>query len=246
MGNRFLFFPTTILQVPSGVSKRYGYLSESSTSIQPLVLDAVTEAHRLLLGDKFSEQTCKDYLDIRSGQWLTKAFGRPAYYSGFTINGRYAYDSSSEYKRSGYMGYSFAEALIREGDAVEVYAFEDSNGMDYYLYFLENGRRVNEIDLVAGEKVELMLEGLMLAYGGPMTEEDRRKHRLVSAVRGAQLVSADIGSGSMVPIEGTLTDDEGRVSLTFTEPGTYYLSSQGGRCRYNTKLANPWLLVRVS
>ena len=144
------------------------------------------------------------------------------------------------------MGYSFTEATISEGDAVEIYAFEDSNGMDYYLYFLESGTRVNELSVSAGQSIELALEGLMFAYGGPMTDEDRRKHRLVSNVKGAQIVCIDVQTGKTTPLERAVTDDDGLVRFSFSEPGTYYVSSRGGRCRYDTKLANPWLAVRVS
>ena len=246
IGNNSLFLPTTVLMVSAGLAEEFGYVPEGTTGDLPSVLDALVEAHRQMLGDTFSRQTCTDYLEIRSGQWLTKAFGRSAFYSGFAINGWYAYDEKSDYRRCGFMGYSFTEAEISEGDAVEIYAFEDSNGMDYYLYFLDDGQRVSELSVDAGQSKELTLEGLMFAYGGPMTDADRRKHRLVSNVKSAQLVCIDIDSGMTTPLEGAVTDSEGRVSLSFTEPGVRYISSQGGRCRYNTKLASPWLVVRVS
>ena len=228
IGNEFLFLPTTTMMVPTGLAERFGYVPEGTTGDQPLVLDAVVEAHRLKFGDAFSRQTCTEYLEIRSGQWLTKAFGRPAFYSGFAINGRYACDAESDYRRSGFTGYSF------------------SNGMDYYLYFLDDGQRIDELSIAAGQPKELLLEGLMFAYGGPMTDEDRRRHRLVSSVKGAELVYVDVQSGETRPFEGAVTDRDGRVSISFADSGTYYISSRGGRCRYNTMLANPWLVVHVS
>ena len=246
IGNEFLFLPTTTMMVPTGLAERFGYVPEGTTGDQPLVLDAVVEAHRLKFGDAFSRQTCTEYLEIRSGQWLTKAFGRPAFYSGFAINGKYAYDKESDYRRSGFTGYSFTEARLSEGDALEIYAFEDSNGMDYYLYFLDDGQRIDELSIAAGQPKELALEGLMFAYGGPMTDEDRRRHRLVSSVKGAELVYVDVQSGETRPFEGAVTDRDGRVSISFADSGTYYISSRGGRCRYNTMLANPWLVVHVS
>ena len=164
------------MMVPTGLAERFGYVPEGTTGDRPLVLDAVVEAHRMKYGDAFSRQTCTEYLEIRSGQWLTKAFGRPAFYSGFAINGRYAYDAESDYRRSGFTGYSFTEARLSEGDALEIYAFEDSNGMDYYLYFLDDGQRIDELSIAAGQPKELLLEGLMFAYGGPMTDEDRKRN----------------------------------------------------------------------
>ena len=106
--------------------------------------------------------------------------------------------------------------------------------------------RVYDFSIAAGQSKELALEGLMFAYGGPMTDEDRRRHRLVSNVKGAELVYVDVQSGETKPFEGAVTDRDGRVSVSFADPDTYYISSRGGRCRYNTKLANPWLVVRVS
>lgn len=245
MGNEFIFYPTTKMEVSAGISKAFGYVSDQVVSERPLMMDAVVEAHVLKYGSEFTPETCQEYLQIRGSQWLTKAFGKPAFYSGFAINGKYAYDETSEYKRSGFMGYSFTEATIHEGDAVEVYAFEDTNGMDYYLYFLRDGKRVSKLDVRAGDAVELKLEGLMFAYGGPMTDKDRKKHRLVSNVKEAQLVLVNINTGETEDVGGALTDNEGCVSLSFAEPGEYYVSSRGGRCRYDTKLANPWIAVTV-
>lgn len=245
MGNEFLFYPTTRMTVSAGISKAYGFITDEIVGEYPIIMDAVVEAHVLKYGSEFTPETCREYLEIRGGQWLIKAFGKPAFYSGFAINGKYACDKTSEYKRSGFMGFSFTEAAVHEGDAVEVYAFEDTNGMDYYLYFLLEGKRVSTLVVSAGDTVELKLEGLVFAYGGPMTDEDRRKHRLVSDVKGAQLVLVNIDTGEAEDIEGAVTDGEGCASLSFSEPGEYYVSSRGGRCRYDTKLASPWIAVTV-
>ena len=118
--------------------------------------------------------------------------------------------------------------------------------MDYYTYFMHDGKRVTDITLKAGEPIKLKLEGLMYGYGGPMKRDDRISHHLISEITGAQLVTVDVVSGLMLPLEGAVTDeDEGEVEICFDEPGTYYVSSIGGSVRYSAHLVFPWLKVNV-
>ena len=87
----------------------------------------------------------------------------------------------------------------------------------------------------------------MYGYGGPMTRDDRIKHHLISAVEEAQLVTVDPETGLMSPIPGAVTsEDEGEATISFDEPGTYYVSALGGEVRYNARIVCPWLEVRVA
>jgi hypothetical protein len=245
MNGEFIFLPTTEFDVPNDNCKAYGYPNYPSVPGCATVLDAVVEAHIRRLGDAFTPQTCEESLRIRADQWLAMAFGEPAYYSGFGVNGEYLCDYDGPYTRSGYRGLAFNQAILNDGDVVEVFLFEDSYGMDYYLYFLRNNERVNTLHLKPGERANLALEGLMFAYGGPMTIADRKRYRFVSRVAGAQLVTVDVTTGLMTPISGSVCDKDGNISISFDEPGTYYVSSTGGFCRYNSNLAHPWLVVEV-
>lgn len=243
----FVLIPTTELDVAAGVAVEYGLMNEPDPEGRPVVLDAVVEAHKLVVGSAFTPDSCPEYLQMHSRHWLGRAFGKKAFYSGFTINGCYAYDLGSNYSDQGYKGLSFDRARIQEGDVLEVFAFQDSMGMDYYTYFVKDGERVSEIELAVGEQVSLTLEGLMYGYGGPMKREDRRKKRLISVVCESQLVTVDVGTGLMMPIAGAVTDeDEGTVSVGFDAPGDYYLSAIGGEVRYSAHLTFPWLKVHVS
>lgn len=243
----FVLIPTTVLEVTPGIAVEYGLTQAADPDGYAVMLDAVVEAHKLVVGSAFTPQSCGEYLEMHSRHWLGRAFGKKAFYSGFTINGCYAYELGSSYSDQGYKGLSFDKARIQDGDVLEVFAFQDSMGMDYYTYFVKDGERLTELDLNAGEEVELLLEGLMYGYGGPMKRSDRVKRRLVSVVTESQVVTVDVGTGLMMPIKGAVTDeDEGTVTLSFDEPGVYYLSSLGGDARYNAHLALPWLKVNVS
>lgn len=243
----FVLIPTTELEVTAGVAVEYRLMEKPDPDGLPVVLDAVVEAHKLVIGSAFTPVSCHKFLQMHSRHWLGLAFGKHAFYSGFTINGCYAYDLESSYSEHGFKGLSFDKAHIKDGDVIEVFAFQDSMGMDYYTYFVKDGERLTELDLNAGEEVELLLEGLMYGYGGPMKRSDRVKRRLVSVVTESQVVTVDVGTGLMMPIKGAVTDeDEGTVTLSFDEPGVYYLSSLGGDARYNAHLALPWLKVNVS
>lgn len=243
----FVLIPTTELEVTPGIALEYGLTQKPDPEGCPVMLDAVVEAHKLVIGSAFTPATCDKYLQMHSRHWLGLAFGKKAFYSGFTINGCYAYELGSKYSDQGYAGLSFDRARIKDGDILEVFAFQDSMGMDYYTYFVKDDQRLTELDLAAGERVELLLEGLMYGYGGPMKRSDRVKRRLISVVSEAQIVTVDVGTGLMMPIKGAITDeDEGTVTIGFDEPGVYYLSALGGDARYNAHLALPWLKVNVT
>ncbi len=216
--------------------------------VYPVVLDAVVEAHKHVIGSAFTPESCPKFLQMHSSHWLGLAFGKEAIYSGFTINGSYAYELGSKYAVDrGCKGLSFDKARIQDGDVIEVFVFQDSFGMDYYTYFMHDDERVRELELAVGERVTLKLEGLMYGYGGPMNRSDRKSHRLISAVTEAQLVTVDADTGIMLPIPGAITDeDDGEVTIGFDEPGTYYISSLGGDVRYNAHLVFPWLKINVS
>lgn len=242
----FILLPTTELEVSAGEAVTYGLMEEPDPQGCPVVLDAVVEAHKLVVGSVFTPESCPKFLQMQSKHWLGLAFGKRAVYSGYTINGYYAYDLESTYSKQGYKGLPFDKARLSDGDAIEVFAFQDSFGMDYYSYFMLDDKRVMELDLAAGEEVELKLEGLMYGYGGPMKRSDRISHHLISAVAEAQLVTVDVDTGLMIPIKDAVTgDDEGEVSFSFDEPGEYYVSAIGGEVRYNAKIVFPWLKVNV-
>lgn len=243
---KFLMLPVTELVVEGGEAVAYGLVEETDPEGTPVVLDAVVAAHQLFLGDAFTPETCDEYLGMQAKHWLGRAFGQKAFFSGYTINGHYAYDLASPYKKNkGYKGLSFDRARIQDDDLVEVFSFQDSDGMDYYTYFRKDEKTITELNLHAGETVEIELEGLMFGYGGPMTRKDRKKNRLLSTVSDAQLVTVDTTDGSMTPIADCITDDDGLASISFDEAGIYYVSCQGGECRYTSHIALPWLKVTV-
>ena len=243
----YLIYPTTELEVTAGISVEYGLVDTVDPTGAPVVLDAVVEAHKLVIGDAFTPETCSEYLQMQSKHWLGRAFGHKAYFSGFTINGHYAYDLKSPYVETrGYKGLSYDKARIKDGDVVGMFAFQDSYGMDYYTYFLRDEQLVTELNLAVGESIQLEHEGLMFGFGGPMTRKDRKKQRLLSTVADGQLVTVDPTTGSTEPIEGAITDDDGLVNFGFDKPGVYYVSCDGGECKFNSHLALPWLTVNVA
>ena len=245
--DEFLLMPSTTLRVAPGAAAEYGLMEAPDPSGCAVVLDALVEAHRHQFGPGFTPQTCSAYLQMKARHWLGKAFGRHAYYSGFTINGCYAYERGSAYTRCGYRGLPFDRARIQDGDALEVFAFQDSLGMDYYTYFTEDGERVSELALRTGEVARLSLEGLMYAYGGPLRRSDRIRHHLISPVTEAQIVTVDACTGNMSPVQGAVTDErDGTAAIAFDTPGEYNVSALGGNARHNAHLALPWLKVVVS
>ncbi len=245
VGGEFIMLPDSSFTVASDNAEKFGY-PDDVLEDEASVLDAVIEAHMKRLGSDFTSENCRNILELSGSNWLAKAFGESAHYSCFAINGQYMRDEDSKYTNAGYRGLAFNQAALKDQDRVEVFIFKDSGGMDYYTYFLHEGKHKSKLRLAPGEKASLSIEGLMFGYGGPMTDEDREKHHLVSRVAGAQIVTVDTETGEMTPIQGAMADDEGNFTLAFEEPGTYHVSTTGGTCRYTSNLTHPWLEVLVA
>ena len=99
---RFLSFNPVDIRGDS--AEWYGYIDGIPCDEAPSVLDAITQAHEYVFGEKFNELTCRDYLDVDDGGILQRIMGIPGCYTCFVVNGQYTYDANSEYGRWGFRG----------------------------------------------------------------------------------------------------------------------------------------------
>ena len=90
---------------------------------------------------------------------------------------------------------------------------DDINYADWYTYF-DN----REIEIFQGEEFELQLNGhLGMAY-----EEADKKDVSISGVSVGKVSEAGFQA-----IDGKTTDKDGKIKLSFAEPGIYYVSASG-------------------
>lgn len=250
----FLFNKKSIT-VTDGLAEKYGYTpaAEDHNGVaitSPTVFDALAAVHKELYGDAFSEATeageantnpNEEYLAITSSGWITKAFAGTGG-TGFLVNGK-GLDDGIQVGEWGATAYNADTARLKDGDNVEFYFYQDTEGWgDWYTYFEESEKTVYE-----GEAFTLSLKGfsLMSAMGFEPTP---------SAINGADgyitinTVNAD---GSLSPAlqdkDGNeiLIDANGKASLSFSEAGEYIVTANGFEGSDGAPITAPWCKVTV-
>ena len=219
----FLISPQKIT-VSDGIAEEYGYTvaeknHNEETVDEPTLFDAMVAVHKEKYGDKFTEETSKDYLDIASSGYLTKAFGLDASASGFYINSKMPADENN-------WGYTAETAELKTNDMVEFWFYQDTTSWsDAYTCFDKT-----EITVGEGEAFDLTLS--MMAY-------DVNSNAYLAAVDGTDsennyiTVNTVNDDGS---IGAALTDEEeneiapdknGKITLSFDKSGVYIVTAQG-------------------
>ena len=239
--NTFMLVPQK-LSVSSGLAESYGYTDAVTDGVS--ALDVLVKVHEVLFEDDFTEETKDTYLSVSSSGWATTVAGLTDSFS-FAVDGEYPCDRSGEYNASyGYTGYMINQAPVTNNGSVEFFFYQDSSWMDYYTWFTDaSGSRLDAITVTAGESFTLGLDGYMYAYGGSLTPEDRVKQGAALDPDGIQICMADAKTGELTPVDGKTVDENGKVTLSFEQAGTYVLSAIGDEY---TDIVSPWLKVTVT
>ena len=207
-----LFTPQRI-EVADGIAEEYGY-TVSTEATAPTVFDALVAVHEAKYGSAFTEETAKDYLDIKDG-WITTAFSQPAGGTGFKVNSKTPADDNGT-------GYTADKAELKSGDIVEFWFYMDTDcWSDKYSTFDATEKTVK-----VGESFTLTLS--TVGYdetATPVNGADENNYITVNTV------NENDGSLSeaLYDAEGTeITPDEnGEISLSFDEVGTYIVTANG-------------------
>ncbi len=140
-------------------------------------------------------------LESDHGTSVTKLWGKETYNTLFFVN-------------NAGINTGVAADTVSDGDYVVASVnSDDINYADWYTYF--NDR---EIEVFQGEEFELQLKGhLGMAY----TDADKQDISISNVSAG------QVSEAGFQAIEGKTTDKDGKVKLSFTEPGTYYVSANG-------------------
>ena len=102
-------------------------------------------------------------------------------------------------------------STVAQGDELYVSVLTDTQrGTDYYTYFTDTSLTVD-----AGSEFTLTLQGYPTLAA----------NQTAGAVSGISVGTWD--NGSFAAIEGKTTDGSGQVTLSFDQPGTYYVTADG-------------------
>ena len=217
--------PKETVEVKDGIAEEYGYtVSEKDHNGKDVdyitVFDAVVALHKAYYGDKFTAETCKNYLN-NSDTMITKMFGKSATSSGFTVNDVMPTDGIYNETYHSYTGYSADAARIADGDKVVLFLYKDRSFYgDYYTQF-----DASEKTVTVGEKINFTVTGYSIAWYGFADKATIERNTIPMSNLDLNMIQYVDGK----PVDkkvGTL-NWRGMASYTVNEPGVYYFYASG-------------------
>lgn len=135
------------------------------------------------------------------GGYVSRLWGEDSYNTLFFLND------------TGLTG-GVTDATVRDGDALTASVnLDDTYYADWYAFF---DRGTAEVSV--GTALTLTLKGHL---GMAWSEEDLKDVPLSGVAAGVW------EDGTFVPLDGAVTGEDGRVTLSFDRPGTYYVTASG-------------------
>lgn len=233
-GETFLVQHKTI-KVSSTLSEEYGYSDEIPSDKGVSAIDALIAMHidhynttdKAVINEKLTTNSSGAVKMLGEGE------GK---YSGFAVNSRYPFQEGRTKT-----GATIFQAALKSGDSVDFFWYEDPMWMDTITIFSDSGKKVDSLNVKAGEKFTVSVEGFMYMSG--YTDPDNEP------VENAVICSVD-ASGQAVPLsdaEGNriLTDKDGKAVLSLSE-GTYNLTVLNGDKEMGSRIIMPWCTVTVA
>ncbi|MGI6217662.1 MAG: cadherin-like beta sandwich domain-containing protein, partial [Coriobacteriales bacterium] len=218
--------------VTPGIAEEYGYTNDSTYvgDTQVSALDVLVAEHKAYYGDAFTT-TSHDQLSVSSSGWIQLMFNTEPAVSGYT----YFVNQANPVGTDGSTGLMVNQAVVSNGDYIDFVITPDdyyselgeSYGHMYgmtidFAYFGDsNGDRVASIGTEPGASVTVNLKrfwALANMMGGTRTVED---------FSDVSLAYVDAGTGEIGTDVIATTGEDGTATLTFSDPGTYYVSATG-------------------
>ena len=192
--------------VTSDLAEKYGFTDEVDGVS---ALDVLVRAHELAFGKDFTKETAKDYLDVGSSGWISTIFGTATYASGFYLNQGYPNDGTPASYGGGYNGTFTTNTKVNDGDVLDFYVMEDDSGYSDYYTWLENVPDT----MVDGDKVTVTVKGFY-AMSGYLHKTPADLKAAAKPLEGVQLVWVNTVTGAKTPIDGAVTDENGKATFT--------------------------------
>lgn len=224
-GGAFLCAPQFDVVVYDNEAENYGFDDEPGGVT---ALDALVKLHEIKYGSNFTRANATNYLVVTSGEYgasVEKLFETPAAANGFIVNGGYPNDGTT-FPGGGYNGTTVANHMLSAGDTVEFFLYQDENTWsDELIWFNYKGAAITEMTAKPGAQATLILMSYAYLYGYTCKDADAI-HALGSAVGGAQLAYVNTADGRLTPIEGAVTQSDGKAVITLPQSeGVYYLTT---------------------
>lgn len=223
------------VEVAANLAESYGFADQVTDDVS--ALDALVKAHELALGKKlFNTETVGDYLVVGNTGWASKVFGGNTF--GFFVNQGYPNDGTPA-TGGGYNGTMVNDTKIEDNDVVDFFAYQDSEAWGDYYTWIEAPSTA-----AAGQEFTVTVKGFFASsaylYATPETLKDAAK-----PLEDIQLAWVDLASGAVTPIDGAVTDENGKAKITVNTAKEGYLVAQATDDSTFPAIMNPSAKVKV-
>ena len=185
------------LEVASNTAEKYGF-TDKVEGVS--VLDALVAAHELVYGDKFTPATAKQYLAIDPNtDWESKVFGRETGFHGFYINNDFPTNEAGAGQPK------VTDTKLLDGDVLDYFVGSDAENQNDYYTWLEV-----PATMTSGEDITVTVKGVK-ALDPDATQANAQP------LEGVGLAWVDMATGTVKPIEGVVTDENGKATFTVVE-----------------------------
>ena len=185
------------LEVASNTAEKYGF-TDKVEGVS--VLDALVAAHELVYGDKFTPATAKQYLAIDPNtDWESKVFGRETGFHGFYINNDFPTNEAGAARPK------VTDTKLLDGDVLDYFVGSDAENQNDYYTWLEV-----PATMTSGEDITVTVKGVK-ALDPDATQANAQP------LEGVGLAWVDMATGTVKPIEGVVTDENGKATFTVVE-----------------------------
>ena len=185
------------LEVASNTAEKYGF-TDKVEGVS--VLDALVAAHELVYGDKFTPATAKQYLAIDPNtDWESKVFGRETDFHGFYINNDFPTNEAGAGQPK------VTDTKLLDGDVLDYFVGSDAENQNDYYTWLEV-----PATMTSGEDITVTVKGVQ-ALDPDATQANAQP------LEGVGLAWLDMTTGTIKPIDGVVTDENGKATFTVVE-----------------------------
>ena len=219
-GDAFRLIPA--FTVADGTAEAYGYtVAETDLTGAPVngvtVLDALVALHKELYGDAFTAETAKNYLVVAADTgYITTIDGVATINVGYTVNDEQVHDDQIGVWGT-YTGFSCNETVLKDGDKLNVFFYQDSYATDLYPIIEAPA------EVAPGEDFTLSAAGYSIGWYGCSPEEDYAE--LIEALSDAEVVLFSDDGQTVTVLESL--NENGQLIISFEEAGTYWLGVRG-------------------
>ena len=185
------------VQVASNTAEKYGF-TDKVEGVS--VLDALVAAHEMVYGDKFTPATAKQYLAINPNtDWESKVFGRETGFHGFYINGDFPTNEAGAARPK------VTDTKLLDGDVLDYFVGSDAENQNDYYTWLDV-----PATMTSGEDITVTVKGVQ-ALDPDATQANAQP------LEGVGLAWLDMTTGTIKPIDGVVTDENGKATFTVVE-----------------------------